>query len=107
MNQKLTLKKKQKYLYFFLPQQTISMVRFMEPSTSTTTTKLLWLTTPRISNKQGTIVTNKNILNLALDTAKQLFPNKRIGSKALKQRISGSTNSMGAPLILINPWLHL
>jgi hypothetical protein len=40
----------------------------MEPSTSTTTTKLLWLTTPRISNKQGTIVTNKNILNLALDT---------------------------------------
>ncbi|KAJ0533309.1 hypothetical protein HanIR_Chr09g0406941 [Helianthus annuus] len=43
-----------------------SPVRFLEPSTSTTTTKLLGLTPSGISNKQSPIIPHKNILNLLL-----------------------------------------
>lgn len=41
-------------------------IRFLEPCTSTTTTELLWLAAPRISDKQGTIVANEDVLNLLL-----------------------------------------
>ncbi|CAL5329289.1 unnamed protein product [Camellia sinensis] len=41
-------------------------VGFLEPSTSTATTELLRLATPRIGDKKSPIVPNKNILDLLL-----------------------------------------